>query len=238
MKLQIISQGLELRLASQAAGAHPRAARQIIQAPVFLGAEHVARIFTLGDCDDFEFPRNFRRQVFQAMHGQIDATLRQGLFYSLCEHAFRADLGKRHIGDFVARGFDNFNFHAVTTLFEECANVIGLPQRQLRTSGADAELSFLAWNHDGFSVPQLLLPGPPPDLAALFSSRLNKRRTTSITVVASGSRAAVFRVLIGVCMILFTIPRVSVSTAISCSGESGPRRARTRSISAWRMVSR
>jgi hypothetical protein len=37
------------------------------------------------------------------------------------------------------------------------------------------------------------------------------------TVVDSGSRAAVLRVLMGVCMILLTMPRVSVSTAISWS---------------------
>ncbi len=48
-----------------------------------------------------------------------------------------------------------------------------------------------------------------------FSLRLNKRRTTSITVVASASLAAVFSVVIGVCMTLLMMPRVRASTAIS-----------------------
>ena len=43
-------------------------------------------------------------------------------------------------------------------------------------------------------------------LSFSFSCKLNKRRTNSTTVVASDSRAAVFSVLMGVCMILFTMP--------------------------------
>ena len=39
-------------------------------------------------------------------------------------------------------------------------------------------------------------------------------------------------------MILLMMPRVSASTASSCSGVIVPRRPRTRSISAWRTVSR
>ena len=60
-----------------------------------------------------------------------------------------------------------------------------------------------------------------------------------MTVVASDdSRAALFSVVIGVCMILLMMPRVNASTASSCSGLMAPKRPRTRSISAWRTVSR
>ena len=44
-------------------------------------------------------------------------------------------------------------------------------------------------------------------------------------MVDSGSRAAVFKVLIGVCMILLTMPRVSASTANLLVGRHGAKPA-------------
>ena len=72
-----------------------------------------------------------RRQVLQAMHGQIHPPFGQCLFDLLGEHPLGADLGKGHVGDLVARGLDDLQLDLVPTLAQQRGNVIGLPQREL-----------------------------------------------------------------------------------------------------------
>ena len=183
--------------------------------------------------------RKFCGQVFQTVHREIDAVFRQRFLNFLGEHALGADLGKGDIGDLVAGGLDDFNFDVVPALLEQRLDVVGLPERScdprepMRSRATNFPLRSLRRGLRRFlSSFSSSLQSP------CLSCRLNSRRTMSTTVVASGSRTAVFSVLMGVCMILLMMPRVRASTASSCSGESGPRRPRTRSISAWRMVSR
>src|ERR1700680_98500 len=128
---------------------------------------------------------------------------------------------------------DNLNLDFVATGAQKSGNVVGLPERELRAAGTDAEFGH-QWR--GPTSVSFAVDWVADSLS--FFSRLNRRRTTSTIVVASDSLAAVFKVVIGVCMTLLMMPRVSASTAISCSGVSGPSLPRTRSISAWRMVSR
>ena len=129
----------ELGLPPQAAGAHARSVRQIFNAAEFSRAQHVARILTLGDGSDFEFRRNLGRQVFQAVHSQIDAFFRQRFFDFLGEHAFGSDFGQSNIGDLVAGGVDDFDFDFHAAFAEKRGDVIGLPERELRSAGANAE---------------------------------------------------------------------------------------------------
>src|SRR5271157_805714 len=231
MNLQIGAQGFQLRLATQAAGADAGVLAQRFDAGEGHRAEHVARILALGDGGNLEGGVQRGGQVFQAVHREIYAIFEEGFFNFLGEHALGADLGERDLGDFVAGGLDDLELDGVPLGTEEIGNMMCLPQRKLGTARANAEAGH-----------QFCAPESPLDLeaAASFSLswRLKRRRTSSTTVVDSGSRAAVFRVLMGVCMILLMMPRVRVSTAISCSGVIGPRRPRTRSISACRMVSR
>ena len=104
--------------------------------------------------------------------------------------------------DLVAGGLDDFEFDLVAFFAQQRRNVVGLPEGELRSAGTDAQAGHLVFRSR---------------LAAAtffsFSCRLKSRRTRSTTVVACGSRAAVFRVLMGVCMILLTMPRVSASMA-------------------------
>src|SRR5207247_8466827 len=122
-----------------------------IQALVFLGAEHVAGIFTLGDRGNFKSGRNFGRQIFQAVDREIDTPLSQSLFDFFCEHAFRADFGERDIENLIAGSLDDFDFDRMPARFEECANMIGLPECQLRSARADAEMSFRGCGQDSCS---------------------------------------------------------------------------------------
>src|SRR5580693_3219932 len=220
---------LQLRLAAQAAGTDTSCSRQIFNTRVFVRAKYVARILPGGHGRNLKTLGKLGGKVFQTMYCKVDASLGQGLFDLLGEHALGANLGEGNIGDLVAGGLDDFQFDFVTPFAQQGADVMGLPECELGASRADAETSHQA-------RPTV----PPPDCAAFwsfsFSWRLNKRRTMSTTVVASESRAALFRVVMGVCMILFTMPCVRVSMASSCSGDNTPIRPRTRSISACRIV--
>src|ERR1700746_3756775 len=74
------------------------------------------------------------------MHGEIDASGGQSLFDLLRKHALRADLGQGDVGDFVARGVDDFNFNLMSAGAQQRGDMVGLPESELGTAGADAEL--------------------------------------------------------------------------------------------------
>src|ERR1017187_9119527 len=233
VNLQIGTNRLQLRLTTQATGANVRPLRQRFDACELHGAKNVARIFASGDSGNFEIGSQLRRQIFQAVHSEINPVFDQGFLNFLGEHALGADFSEGNVGDFIAGGLDDLEFHGMALSAQQIGDVMGLPESELRAAGADAQAGH-----------QSSASGRRADLEAVapFSSsslcRLKRRRTRSMTVVDSGSRAAVFRVLMGVCMILLTMPRVSASTASSWSVVIEPSRPRTRSISAWRMVSR
>src|SRR5712671_1883891 len=154
------------------------------------------------------------------MHRQIDTASGQRFLNllgenSLAKSALGADLAQGNIGDLVAGGVNDFDFDVVTPGAQQRRDVTRLPEGQLRAAGADAKGRHHLGDPSSFSDACNADP---------LSRRLKSRRTTSITVVASASRAAVFSVVIGVCMTLLMMPRVRVSTAISCSGDSGPSR--------------
>src|SRR5215471_840773 len=74
------------------------------------------------------------------MHGKVDATGGEGLFDFLGEHAFGADLSQSDVGDFVAGGVDDFDFHRMAALAEQGSDVVGLPEGKLGAARADAEM--------------------------------------------------------------------------------------------------
>src|SRR5271157_174445 len=234
MNRQVGPRCLQLSLPPQAAGAHTRTLRQCFDAVVLHRQKHVARVDPRGDCNQFESRREFGGQVFQAVHREVDAPFAERLFDLFGEHAFGADLGECYVSNLVASRLYDLDFHFVTALAQQRRDVVGLPECELRSARSNSEA------HHQFCAPGFPLLARSCAAAALLASRNpNSLRTRSITVVASvDSRAAVLSVVMGVCMILFMMPRVSASTASSCSGVIAPSRPRTRSISAWRTVSR
>ncbi len=60
--------------------------------------------------------RDFGRQIFQTVHGEVHCVLGQRFFNFLGKHALGSDLGERHIGDLVASGLDNLDFDLVAAL--------------------------------------------------------------------------------------------------------------------------
>src|SRR5215475_14045196 len=102
-------------------------------------AEGIARILALGNGGDFESLGEFSGQVLQRMDGQIDFACGEGFFDFFGEHALRPDLGEGDVGDLVAGGVDDFDLDLVPTGTQQSGYVVGLPESELRTAGADAE---------------------------------------------------------------------------------------------------
>jgi hypothetical protein len=74
------------------------------------------------------------------MNGEIDAAGGERFLNLLGEHTLRANLGEGHFLQAVAGGFDDFDVDFVALDAEQLSNVIGLPQSELRTATANAEL--------------------------------------------------------------------------------------------------
>ena len=72
------------------------------------------------------------------MHGEIDAFGGQGLFDLLGEHALGANLGESDVGNFVARGVDDFDFNLMSAGAQESGDVVGLPKSELGAARADS----------------------------------------------------------------------------------------------------
>ena len=140
MNLEIRAARLQLGLPSQARCPNFRTVRQIVDARILLRAEGVAGIFARGDRGNFKFGRELGRQVFQAMHREVNTAFDKGLFDLLREHALGADLRQGDVGDFVARCLDDLEFDLVALLAQEGRDVIGLPEGKLRTARSDAKM--------------------------------------------------------------------------------------------------
>src|ERR1700681_2785472 len=73
------------------------------------------------------------------MYRQIDAAFNQRFFDLFSEHPLGTNLRKRNVGNLVPGGFDNLDFYDVPLITQLIGNVICLPERQLRTAGANAK---------------------------------------------------------------------------------------------------
>src|SRR5271165_4849160 len=73
------------------------------------------------------------------MHCEIDAAFGQRILNLLGEHALGANLGESDVGDLVASGLNDLQLHFVPTRAQKRRNVVGLPESQLRSAGADPQ---------------------------------------------------------------------------------------------------
>src|SRR5579872_4447 len=113
-------------------------------------------------------------------------------------------------------GFETSRFGAVGILRLRLAVPFALRQTSLRMTTVWGRQDSRAWSH--WRVPTSFFFSSDSPASFPFTCRLKRRRTTSTTVVASDSLAALFSVVIGVCITLLMMPRVRASIAISCSG--------------------
>jgi hypothetical protein len=131
MNSKIRPQRTELRLAAQTAGADPGVSPQLLDGGIPEGTQSIARILALGNGCNFESLGEIRGQIFQTMDTEVDLSGFECLLDLFSEHAFRANLRKRDIEDFVTGGMKNPDFDLVAPAAQLFGNVIGLPQGQL-----------------------------------------------------------------------------------------------------------
>src|SRR4051795_12024365 len=99
--------------------------------------QRIPRIDTGRNRSYREAIRQFGRQVLQAMHSKVNSAFGESLFNFLGEHALGADLPERNVLQPVASGTDDFNGYFVPCRAEGIRDVVGLPERKLRSSGTD-----------------------------------------------------------------------------------------------------
>jgi len=69
----------------------------------------------------------------------MDAAGCERFFNFFREHTLDADPGEGYVGDLIAGGVDDFDFNFEAAGTEERGNMVGLPERELGTAGADAQ---------------------------------------------------------------------------------------------------
>src|ERR1700733_8881801 len=104
------------------------------------------------------------------MNREIDASICERFLNFFREHPFGADHGEGDVGNLVAGGVNNFDFHFVSARAKKCGDVVGLPQGQLRAAGADPEFTH-QWQPPTDTTPdkvvaaiqnKVALTNPPP----------------------------------------------------------------------------
>src|SRR6266852_1564849 len=140
VNLKIWTKHLQLGLTAQAAGTNSGPQRQRFDAGELHGTKNVAWIFAGGNSGNFEIRRQFRGQVFQAVHGEVNPVFDQGLFDFLGEHALGADFGKRNVGDFIAGGFDDLDLNGVAASAHQVDDSCRFRIARRRLQGADRRM--------------------------------------------------------------------------------------------------
>lgn len=143
-ELEVRPEAEELCATAGAGGANACVFRQCVQGPEWLTDEGVTGVCAGWDGGEGEAGIEHSGQVFEGVDGEIDAAVCQRLFNFLDEDAFAIqtwrddEAGVLHA---VARGADDFNLYGVTTGAQLMRDVISLPESELRTTRADADLS-------------------------------------------------------------------------------------------------
>ena len=233
MNVEIGPDGLQLRLPAQAGRADARALWQILKAGIVARTESVPRVLPFRNGRDFESRRKFGGQVFQRMHGEIDAPGGESFFNFFRKHAFGADLGQGDVGDLVASSVDDFDFHFVAAAAQQRGDVVGLPEGELRAAGADAK----SWPSAAASPLRLSFAWTVPRLLSLFL-----QVEQSPHHIDHSRRLGLFRRRLqrgdrGVHDFIDDAAGQRLDRDFLLRSQ-WPSRPRTRSISAWRMVSR
>src|SRR6201993_1390373 len=141
--MQVGTNSTKLGLAAQAAGSYARARRQSGKGFVVDRDESITGVSTRRNSSDRKGLVERSRQVFEAVHGQVDPARVKGLFNFFGEHPLRhagSHLGKRQVLHGIARREDDFDGHFMAALAQAASNVIGLPEGELRAAGTDLQM--------------------------------------------------------------------------------------------------
>jgi len=136
------TEGEDLSAAAWAGGSDAASGGEGVERPVGLADPDVAGVGAFGDCGQGELCSQFCREILQAVHGEIDAAFFEGFFDFFDEDAFAVEVRRRDEAGLlhtVAGGADDLELDVVAGVAEGVEDVVGLPERQLRASAADAD---------------------------------------------------------------------------------------------------
>ena len=134
--MEVRAELAELRGAAQGTSADARAGLEIGQA---FADQGIPRVFARGDGGEDEVVREFRREILQAVDGEVGAAVEQGFLDLLGEEALGTDFSERDIRGLVAGGFDDFDAAFAAQGGQLGLHPVGLPEGELRTAGCDDE---------------------------------------------------------------------------------------------------
>ena len=132
----------ELRAATEAAGADAGAFTESCEIGAVVGDETVANVFAPENRGEREAGRRFRRNIFDAVDGDVDGIVEQRFFELFDEDPLSADFGERSVLHFVAARLDDDDFAFDAGGLEDLAvDEFRLPLCEQAAARADAELT-------------------------------------------------------------------------------------------------
>ena len=194
LELELRPQRVNQRAAPEARGADTGAGPELRKARPARD-EHVARVGALQDRHERETGGQRRRHVLQRVHGEVHLSRQQRLFDLLQEGALAADGLEPLVLEPVAGGRDLVERRGVPERREPFLDVARLPERERAAARPDPQ-----------------------------RAHRSKSRRTRPTSSACPLPASSLSLTVGACSSLLTIAEVAASSALSCSGVSGPSR--------------
>lgn len=152
-ELEIRAQGEDHGLAARAGGGDTRAGGQHVQAPVIFADEGIACIGTGRNGGESEARIEQRGEIFERVHGEVDAAGGESVLNLLDEDAGavgRETVERRAISvvggcdksgvlHTIADGADHFDLDGMAERTELRGDVVGLPERELGAARTDAK---------------------------------------------------------------------------------------------------
>ncbi|EWS54435.1 hypothetical protein X551_02751 [Methylibium sp. T29] len=157
---QVGPAGAQLAQPPQARGADHRAGRQRGQVGVAWGDPGVTRVLALQHRGEHETDGQVHRHILQRMHREVGVTGLQRGLELLDEQALATDLAERAVQDLVAaRRHPQQLDRRIQARAEQCAHMLGLPQRQPALAGRD-DPGLCARFHAGMLAAPRAAPKP------------------------------------------------------------------------------
>ena len=91
-------------------------------------------MLALGNGGDDQALRHLGGKILQAVYGEVDPSLEEGLLDFLREEPLGPDLRQRNIGDLVAGRLDDLDAGVLAKRFETPLNPACLPESELGTT--------------------------------------------------------------------------------------------------------
>ena len=125
---------------AKTAGADASAGFEIFEAKPLAGDQNIKRILPLRNRADTEACRDIPGHILHAVNSDINVIVQKRFLDFFDKEPLAADLGQRHIQNFISLGFDDLNLNRQMRMlrFNGLFDPVCLPEGQLAAAGSDA----------------------------------------------------------------------------------------------------